>query len=84
MTPFFRATGIDAEMEATAILGLLESNGIPAMLVGSALIPSLEFIVEVPRERLDEARRVLNEAREAGPDAALEAEENEAAGTESA
>jgi hypothetical protein len=38
------------------------------------VIPSLEFQVQVPGERLEGARKVLDEAREAGPAAAEEAE----------
>jgi hypothetical protein len=42
--------------------------------VGAPQIPSLEFQVQVPRSLLPDAQRVLDEARAAGPAAALEAE----------
>jgi len=44
-------------------------------VVGAPQIPSLEFQVQVPRARLQEAERVLAEARAAGPAAAAEAEQ---------
>jgi aryl-alcohol dehydrogenase-like predicted oxidoreductase len=73
-TPVFASSNHDAEMEALAIRGLLESNGIPAVLVGPSTIPSLEFQVQVPKMRLEEAERVIAEAKAAGPAAAAEAE----------
>jgi hypothetical protein len=82
LTVLFRSSNHDAEMEATAIHGLLESNGISSVLVGSAQIPSLEFIVEVPRAQLEAARQVIAEATAAGPEAALEAERNEESSSE--
>ena len=74
MVALFSSSNHDAEMEANAIHGLMEANGIPSMVVGTPQIPSLEFQVQVPRARLPEAERVLAEARDAGPAAAVEAE----------
>ena len=70
----FSSSNHDAEMEATAIQTMLQSNGINALVVGSTMIPSLEFQVQVPREDADEAARMIDEARAAGPEAAAEAE----------
>jgi hypothetical protein len=70
----FSSSNHDAEMEATNIRGLLVSNGIDAILVGPSVIPSLEFQVQVARSEADEARRLIAEARAAGPEAAAEAE----------
>jgi hypothetical protein len=70
----FSSSNHDAEMEATAIKGMLESNGIEALVVGPSVIPSLEFQVQVPRQQAEEASRLIEEARAAGPDAAAEAE----------
>ena len=81
MVTLFSSLNHDAELEANAIHGVLEANGIPSMVVGTSQIPSLEFQVQVPQSRLEEAERVLAEAREAGPAAAVEAEQ---AGEESA
>jgi hypothetical protein len=81
MAVLFSSSNYDAEMEATEIHGVLESNGIPSVLVGSSTLPNLEFEVQVPRERLEEARQIIAEAQAAGPAAA---EEAEAAGEEDA
>ncbi|HLN01793.1 MAG TPA: hypothetical protein VK335_21065 [Bryobacteraceae bacterium] len=75
MVTLFSSQNHDAEMEANAIHGVLEANGVPSMVVGTPQIPSFEFQVQVPKARLEEAERVLAEAREAGPAAAVEAEQ---------
>jgi hypothetical protein len=64
-----------AEMEAITVQGLLEAGGIPAVLVGSAVIPALPFEVRVPRERLEEAEALLRESESIGYRGAEEAEE---------
>ncbi len=74
MEVLFSSSTHDAEMECLAINTLLEANGIPSTVVGASVIPSLEFQVRVPRDRLDEARNIVDEARAAGPQAAEEAE----------
>jgi len=66
----FRSQGIEAEMEAISIQSVLEANGIPCTVVGSAQIPSLPFEVRVPKSRLEEASSLLEEVRETGPAAA--------------
>jgi len=76
LVTLFSSSNHDAEMEANAIHGVLEANDIPSLVVGAPQIPSLEFQVQVPRAQLEEAERVLAEAREAGPAAAVEAERN--------
>lgn len=75
MVTLFTSSNHDAEMEANAIHGLMEASGIPSMVVGAPQIPSLEFQVQVPKLRLEEAERVLAEAQDAGPAAAAEAEQ---------
>ena len=75
MVALFSSSNHDAEMEANAIHALMEASGIPSMVVGTPQIPSLEFQVQVPRARLEEADRVLAEAKDAGPAAAAEAEQ---------
>lgn len=75
MVTLFSSMNHDAEMEANAIHSLLEANDIPSIVVGTQAIPTFEFQVQVPRARLEEAERVLAEAQEAGPAAAVEAEE---------
>src|SRR6266542_379799 len=67
LVTLFRSSAIDAEMESNNIHSILEASGIPAVVVGVSAIPSLEFQVQVPRVALEEAQRVLEEARAAGP-----------------
>jgi hypothetical protein len=74
MVTLFSSSAVDAEMEATNIHGLLQANGIPSVVVGASTIPSLEFQVQVPRGIAEEAERLVEEARAAGPEAAAEAE----------
>lgn len=74
MVVLFSSSNVDAEMEANNIHAVLEASGIPSLLVGTSVIPSLEFQVQVPRENLEEAEKVIADAQEAGPDAAAEAE----------
>ena len=74
MVTVFSSSNHDAEMETTAVLGMLQSNGIDAMMQGPAVLPSLEFQVQVPHSQADEAARLISEARAAGPEAAAEAE----------
>ena len=74
MVPIFSSSNVDAEMEAMAIHSILQASGIPSIMVGASTIPSLEFQVQVPREHVEESQRVIQEAREAGPEAAAEAE----------
>src|SRR5712691_6796735 len=61
----FSAQGIEAEMEAISIQSVLEANGIPCTVIGSAQIPSLPFEVRVPKSRLEEAMGLLEEVRQA-------------------
>ena len=60
----FSDQGVDAEMEAISMRSLLEASGIPAVVIGSSQIPSLPFEVRVPKSRLEEARSLLEEARQ--------------------
>ena len=81
MVTLFSSMNHDAEMEALALHGLLEANGIESTVVGPSTIPSVEFQVQVPRAQAEDAERVMVEAREAGPAAAEEAEAAGEAGT---
>lgn len=74
MVAVFSSSNRDGEMEAMAVMGVLESNGIPAIFVGPHTIPSLEFQVQVPEHLAGEAERILSEARQTGPAGAEEAE----------
>jgi hypothetical protein len=74
MVPVFSSSNHDGEMEAMAIKGVLDSNGIPAMIVGPHVLPTLEFQVQVPEHLLADARHAIREARQGGRRAAAEAE----------
>jgi hypothetical protein len=74
LVTLFRSSNTDAEMEVDNIRRMLQANGVPALVEGASVIPSLEFQVLVPRARFEEAERLVREAREAGPEAAAEAE----------
>ena len=74
MVPIFESQGATGEMEALAVQSILDANGINAVLVGSSTMPNLSFHVRVPQEDMAQAQRILEEARAAGPAAAVEAE----------
>lgn len=74
MVTLFSSHNIDAEMEVDMIHGVLEANGIPSIVVRADQFPPLGFEVQVPRNRVGEAERLIEEARAAGPEAAAEAE----------
>lgn len=74
MVPVYASQEVDAEMEADMIHGVLESNGVPSMVVRTTGFPILGFEVQVPRARFEEAQRLIAEAEAAGPEAAAEAE----------
>ena len=73
MVALYDSSTVDAEMEADVIRGVLDSSGIPSLVKRAGPFP-LAFQVLVPRGRVHEARRLLDEARAAGPEAAAEAE----------
>jgi hypothetical protein len=74
MVTLFSSSNHDGEMEATSIHAMLQANGLPSVVVGPSVLPSLDFQVQVPQAYIEEAKRVLQEARDAGPQAAAEAE----------
>ena len=64
----------DAEMEALAVQSVLEAGGIPAVIVGSSVLPNLPFEVRVPSSRVEEAEALIADSEAAGPAGAEEAE----------
>jgi hypothetical protein len=74
MVTLWSSNTVTAEVEAEVIQGVLESNGIPVMIVGGALYPNFPFEVRVPRGRLVEAEKLIEAAQEGGPEAADAAE----------
>ncbi|HWR53016.1 MAG TPA: hypothetical protein VN428_18035 [Bryobacteraceae bacterium] len=73
MVTVFSSQDYNAELLATGIRSVLEARDIPSVLVSASVFPSLPFEVRVPRERLEEARKAIAAAQEAGPSAAEEA-----------
>jgi len=65
---------VEAETEAHVIRGLLDANGIPSIMVESPVVPPVGIQLQVPRSMVEAARRVIEEAEAAGPEAAAEAE----------
>jgi len=74
MVSIYSSTMVDAEIEADVIRGVLDSNGIPSLVARATGFPPFGFEVHVPRARADEAERLIEAARTAGPEAAAEAE----------
>jgi hypothetical protein len=74
MVTLYTSLAVDAEMEADMIHGLLEASGVPSLVVRAPQFAPLGYEVKVPKARLEEARRLIDEAQAAGPEAAAEAE----------
>ncbi|MGE5569896.1 MAG: hypothetical protein ACM3S5_12735 [Rhodospirillales bacterium] len=74
MVTVFASDAPNAEMLALEIRSILEAHDIPSVLVSGSMFPSLPYEVRVPKIRLDEARRAIVAAEDAGPPAAEEAE----------
>ena len=74
MVALWDSSNIDAEVEADMIRGVLDSNGIPTLLVGGSEFPNLGFQVLVPRGKIMEAQQLIEEATKAGPEAAAAGE----------
>ena len=67
--------GTTGEMEAMAIQSVLDANEIESVIVGNSTLPTMGFEVRVAEEEQKEATAAIEEAKAAGPDAALEAEQ---------
>jgi hypothetical protein len=74
MVTIRRTMGTTGEVEALSIKGILDANGIPAFIVGTSTLPSLSFLVNVPKSEVERATTAIAEAEAAGPAAAVEAE----------
>jgi Putative prokaryotic signal transducing protein len=74
MIPLYRSPSAGSEIEADVIRGILDSHGIPTLMSRAMGYPQLGFQVHVHRRDFQEANRVIEEAKAAGPGAALEAE----------
>jgi hypothetical protein len=73
VTVYTAASGA-AESEALAIEGMLIANGIQPIRVQARPYPNLPVEIQVAREFADQARRLIEEARLAGAEAAEEEE----------
>ena len=74
MVALWNSSAVDAEVEADMIRGVLDSNGIPTLRMGGSEFPNLGFQVLVPRGKVMEAQRLIEEAKAAGPAAAAAGE----------
>jgi hypothetical protein len=68
--------GSSGEMQALAIQGVLDANGINSVLVGATTLPNLSFQVRVAAADLEKAQAAIAEAEAAGSAAADEAARN--------
>src|SRR5581483_7780001 len=64
-----------AQVEGTAIVGLLEANGIATVVTGESVLPQLPMDIKVAREHAERARKLIDEAQRTGPQAAEKAEQ---------
>ena len=74
MVTLYRSPTVGSEIEAQVIRGILDSHGIPSLVTRAMGNPQLGFEVQVHRRSVPEAERLIEEAKAAGPAAAVEAE----------
>ncbi|MEO8131590.1 MAG: hypothetical protein ABJF23_24570 [Bryobacteraceae bacterium] len=67
--------GTTGEMEAMSIQAVLDANEIDSVIVGNSTLPNMGFEVRVAEEERVVAEAAIEEAKAAGPEAALEAEQ---------
>jgi len=74
MVTLYRSPTAGSEIEAQIIRGILDSYGIPSLMSRAMGNPQLGFEVQVHRQNFQAAGRLIEEAKAAGPAAAMEAE----------
>ena len=77
LVPVLEADGTPlevTEMEAASLQGLLEANGIEAVIAGAEMMPNLPYRIQVPSDQSKQAAEIIAEARATGADGAEEAE----------
>lgn len=75
MATVFQSSGFSAEVEAELIVGVLESNGVKAVVSGLDTLPGAhDVLVQVQAEDEERAQSLIAEARQNGPQAAEEGE----------
>ena len=62
MVSLWDSTAVYDEVEADMIRGVLDTNGIPTLMVRPSAYPSLGFQVLVPRGKIAEARQLIERA----------------------
>ena len=71
----YSSSAVSAEIEVETIQGLLESNGVQAIVGGLDVLPGAhEVTIQVPADQKELAERLIAEAQQGGPAAAEEAE----------
>ena len=70
----FEGSGTTAEIEALGIQAVLEAEGIRVVMGGETNFPNLPWSVAVSKADAPRALQAIEEAKKAGPKAALEAE----------
>jgi hypothetical protein len=75
MATVFQSSGFNAEVEAELIVGVLESNGVKAVVSGLDVLPGAhDVLVQVPAEDEQRAQTLIAEAQQNGPQAAEDGE----------
>jgi hypothetical protein len=74
LVSLYSSQTFEAEMEVEVVRSILDAHGIPSVLSSNPYSNVLGYELKVPRNRLQDARRVIDEQRAAGPEAAAEAE----------
>ncbi|HVW07220.1 MAG TPA: DUF2007 domain-containing protein [Bryobacteraceae bacterium] len=75
MATVFQSSGFNAEVEAELISGVLESNGVKAVVSGVDTLPGAhDVLVQVSAEDEQRAQALIAEAQQSGPAAAEEGE----------
>jgi hypothetical protein len=75
MATVFQSSGFNAEVEAELIMGILESNGVRAVVSGLDTLPGAhDVLVQVSAEDEQQAQALIAEAQQGGAQAAEEGE----------
>jgi hypothetical protein len=75
MATVFQSSGFSAEVEAELIVGVLESNGVKAVVSGLDTLPGAhDVLVQVSSEDEQRAQTLIAEAQQNGPQAAEDGE----------
>ncbi len=65
---------VTAQVETTAIVGMLEANGIATVVTGESILPHMPFDIKVAHDQAERARRLIDETQQTGPEDAEVAE----------